>query len=92
MQDRKILDMLPDRPPQVTFSCNKADETCAFQFWIGKVESFYCSLDHCSSSIEYDYNKNTTIANCETIKCSCVPGRMLCGEEGSISEYFLMLD
>lgn len=33
--DRKILDMLPDRPPQVTFSCNRQDSTCSFQFWVG---------------------------------------------------------
>jgi len=84
--DRKILDMLPDRPPQVTFSCDASDATCAFQFWIGKVESFYCALDKCISKVEYDYNKNTTQANCEKIKCSCIPGRMLCGEDGSVSK------
>lgn len=83
--NRKILDMLPDRPPQVTFSCNAADSTCAFQFWIGKVESFYCALDTCETKVDYEYNKNITQANCEKIKCSCVPGRMLCGEDGSVN-------
>jgi hypothetical protein len=78
--------MLPDRPPQVTFSCDAADATCAFQFWIGKVESFYCALDKCTTNVEYDYKKNITQANCEKIKCSCIPGRMLCGEDGSVSE------
>ncbi|CAG7855102.1 ABC transporter G family member ARB_01379 {ECO:0000305} Short=ABC transporter ARB_01379 {ECO:0000305}; Flags: Precursor [Serendipita indica DSM 11827] len=83
--NKNIVDALPGRPPQVTFSCNAANETCAFQFWIGKVESFYCGLEKCTSDIEYGYNKNTTFANCEKIKCSCIPGRMLCGEAGSVN-------
>ncbi|KAG8685651.1 ABC transporter G member 24, partial [Ceratobasidium sp. 394] len=82
--NRKILDMLPDRPPQVTFSCDRADATCAFQFWIGQVESFYCALDHCEGSLQVGYDTNTTKYHCNKIKCQCVPGRMLCGEEGSI--------
>ncbi|KAG8932706.1 hypothetical protein FRC01_012630, partial [Tulasnella sp. 417] len=32
--NRKILDMLPGRPPQVTFACDRPSETCNFQFWI----------------------------------------------------------
>ena len=51
---------------------------------MGQVESFYCTLDTCSFSAENEYNKNTTNYKCENIKCSCIPGRMLCGEEGSI--------
>ncbi|KAF8754392.1 ABC-2 type transporter [Rhizoctonia solani] len=82
--NRKILDMLPDRPPQVTFSCNKEDSTCAFQFWIGQVESFYCALDQCENSLKVGYDSNTTTYHCDKIKCQCVTGRMLCGEEGSI--------
>ncbi|KAG8748122.1 hypothetical protein FRC10_008855 [Ceratobasidium sp. 414] len=82
--NRKILDMLPDRPPQVTFSCDRADATCAFQFWIGHIESFYCALDQCESSLQVGYDTNTTRHHCSKIKCQCVPGRMLCGEEGSI--------
>jgi ABC-type Mn2+/Zn2+ transport system ATPase subunit len=31
-----------------------------------------------------EYNYNTTEYHCPKIKCKCVPGRMLCGEEGSI--------
>ena len=82
--DRKILDMLPGRPPQVTFSCDKQKETCAFQFWTAQVESFYCALDSCSSSISVGYDYNTTTYACEKIKCSCVPGRFICGEAGSV--------
>ncbi|KAG8763810.1 hypothetical protein FRC12_008395 [Ceratobasidium sp. 428] len=82
--NRKILDMLPDRPPQVTFSCDREDSTCAFQFWIGQIESFYCALDQCETSLQVGYDYNTTHYHCNKIKCQCVPGRMLCGEEGSI--------
>ncbi|KIM40694.1 hypothetical protein M413DRAFT_446097 [Hebeloma cylindrosporum] len=82
--NRKIIDMLPGRPPQVTFSCNALDHTCAFQFWTAQVESFYCALDECSSDTQPGYNSNTTTYNCEKIKCKCVPGRFICGEDGSI--------
>ncbi|KAB5594904.1 ATP-dependent permease [Ceratobasidium theobromae] len=82
--NRKILDMLPDRPPQVTFSCDKRDSTCAFQFWIGQVESFYCALDHCENTLEVGHDTTTTKYHCDKIKCQCITGRMLCGEEGSI--------
>lgn len=87
--DRKIVDQLPGRPPQVTFSCNKEDETCAFQFWVGQKESFYCALDHCSGSLNVGYDTNVTQYECEKIKCQCITGRMLCGEEGSIGELVL---
>ncbi|KAI4189177.1 MAG: hypothetical protein LQ346_005166 [Caloplaca aetnensis] len=82
--NRKILDQLKEKKPQITFSCNADEETCNFQFWVGQVESFYCDLDTCAFSYESDYNKNSTRYACEHIKCACVPGRMLCGEEGSI--------
>ena len=52
--------------------------------WVGGVESFYCALDTCSFDAKNEYNRNTTNYKCENIKCSCIPGRMLCGEEGSI--------
>ncbi len=76
--------MLPDRPPQVSFDCEKEGGTCAFQFWIGKVESFYCALDNCTTFMEIGYNQNVTDYACDRVKCSCIPGKMLCGEEGSI--------
>ncbi|KZP09735.1 hypothetical protein FIBSPDRAFT_911906 [Athelia psychrophila] len=82
--NRKILDMLPGRPPQVTFSCDTSDKTCDFQFWTAQVESFYCHLDECSSSSEAGYDTNTTTYACPKIKCSCVPGRFICGEDGSV--------
>lgn len=82
--NRKILDMLPDRPPQVTFSCNKPARTCGFQFWTAQVESFYCALDQCDMSLKVGYDYNTTVYSCEKVKCSCVPGRFICGEDGSV--------
>ena len=85
--DRKILDMLPGRPPQVTFSCDAMSASCQFQFWTAEVESFYCSLDHCTSENKVGYNANTTIYACEHIKCSCIPGRFICGEDGSVGEH-----
>ncbi|KAI0955797.1 hypothetical protein AcV7_006368 [Taiwanofungus camphoratus] len=80
----KILDMLPDRPPEVTFSCDKGLGTCQFQFWAAQVESFYCSLDTCTSSAQYEPGSNSTRYECEHIQCKCVPGRFICGEDGSI--------
>ena len=52
--------------------------------WVDQVESFYCALDTCSWRAEADYDHNSTTYNCEHVKCKCIPGRMLCGEEGSI--------
>ena len=52
--------------------------------WTGQVESFYCDLDTCSFSSKNEYDRNVTTYRCDNIKCACVPGRMLCGEEGSI--------
>ncbi|KAL2040271.1 hypothetical protein N7G274_007174 [Stereocaulon virgatum] len=82
--NRNILDQLKERKPQATFSCNAEDHTCNFQFWVGQVESFYCTLDACSYSSENDYDRNTTNYKCEHIKCACIPGRMLCGEANSV--------
>ncbi|KAG7005642.1 hypothetical protein G7Y79_00018g044490 [Physcia stellaris] len=80
----KILDQLKEQTPQITFSCNAEDATCNFQFWTGQVESFYCDLDTCSFSSKNEYERNVTSYKCDNIQCACVPGRMLCGEEGSI--------
>ncbi|KAI0671808.1 hypothetical protein C8Q78DRAFT_972196 [Trametes maxima] len=82
--NRKILDMLPDRPPQVTFSCEKEFDTCQFQFWTAQVESFYCELRQCESRTEHGYDKNSTFYECEKLECKCVPGRFICGEDGSL--------
>lgn len=82
--NQKIVDMLPDRPPKVTFSCDKSDATCNFQFWIGERESFYCGLEECDESIEIGSNSNRTTTDCKKVACKCIPERMLCGESGSI--------
>ncbi|GAA98720.1 hypothetical protein E5Q_05408, partial [Mixia osmundae IAM 14324] len=82
--NRKILDMLPDRAPQVTFTCDNSTATCGFQFWIGQLESFYCGLRDCQSSIEIGYDVNTTDYRCQEVECSCIAERMLCGEDGSV--------
>jgi hypothetical protein len=85
--DRKIIDQVgADRAVQVTFSCDRTDETCSFQFWVAEVESFYCALDQCQSSSTPEYNTNVTTYACEHIKCSCIPGRFICGEDGSVSK------
>ncbi|KAL2813533.1 hypothetical protein BJX63DRAFT_215002 [Aspergillus granulosus] len=82
--NRKILDQLKERKPQVTFSCEAEDKTCNFQFWVDQRESFYCGLDNCEWGLETNYNQNKTHYRCENISCKCIPGRMLCGEENSI--------
>ena len=82
--NRKIIDQLKDQKPQVTFSCNTEQETCNFQFWVDQQESFYCALDTCSWEAKNYDDRNTTFYQCENMKCKCVPGRMLCGEEGSV--------
>lgn len=83
--NRMILEMLGDRKPQVTFSCAAEDHTCNFQFWVDQKESFYCGLDTCEWGIETDYDTNTTSYKCDNVQCSCIPGRFLCGENGSIN-------
>ncbi|KAL3475151.1 hypothetical protein BJX99DRAFT_162413 [Aspergillus californicus] len=82
--NKKILDMLGDQKPQVTFSCNDEDKSCNFQFWIDQAESFYCGLDTCKWGLETEYNKNSTNYQCDNIQCSCIPGRKLCGEGGFV--------
>ncbi|RKP27887.1 LOW QUALITY PROTEIN: hypothetical protein SYNPS1DRAFT_32331 [Syncephalis pseudoplumigaleata] len=81
--NKKILDMLPDRPPQVTFSCEKKPATCNFQFWIKEVESFYCALDKCAFSQNPEDAAQLSY-ECKHIQCRCKPGAMLCGEDGGI--------
>lgn len=83
--------MLPDRPPQVTFSCDNATSTCSFQFWTAQQESFYCGLDSCISEAKPGYDTNSTTYACDKIKCKCIPDRFLCGEEGSVGRLFCLL-
>jgi hypothetical protein len=86
--NKGILDLLPDRPPQVTFACDKNTSTCDFQFWVDQVESFYCALDECDSSVKrgYENGTDTLTYQCKKMKCSCVPGRFICGENGSVGK------
>ena len=80
--NKKILQILNGKIPQITFSCDKKKDDCNFQFWIDQIESFYCELDTCK--FEYDVAKNTSHYNCDNAKCKCIPGTMLCGANGSI--------
>ncbi|KAK9471520.1 uncharacterized protein V1510DRAFT_426777 [Dipodascopsis tothii] len=82
--NRKIVEILEGRLPQVTFSCNTTMAACNFEFWIGEIESFYCDLSQCKFSEEQTVQYNRTIYDCENIQCKCIPDRMLCGEDGSI--------
>ncbi|KAK2773117.1 hypothetical protein FQN52_004709 [Onygenales sp. PD_12] len=76
--NRKIVDMLGEKKPEVTFSCKAEDSTCNFQFWIDQLESFYCNLDTCKWNMENTYTQNTTEYECENIKCRCISERTLC--------------
>ncbi|KAL3421365.1 ATP-binding subfamily g member 2 [Phlyctema vagabunda] len=82
--NRKILDILNGKIPQVTFTCNAERDTCDFQFWVDQRESFYCALDSCASSADNAYDRNSTNYRCDNIQCKCIPDRMLCGEGDSV--------
>lgn len=62
--NRKIIDQLDPKIPEVTFSCHREDKTCAFQcitlclgiavdglVWVDQKESFYCSLNDCDFAL-----------------------------------------
>ena len=89
--DRKILDQLDGRKPEVTFSCNQDSNSCQFQFWAAQVESFYCGLNTCKSELQIGYDSNTTVYKCEKMQCRCVPGRFICGENGSVGKLNLFV-
>lgn len=59
---------------------------CNFQFWVDRIESFYCKLEECSWNAMQGADGNETHYTCEKMNCACVPGRFLCGENGSVSE------
>ncbi|KAJ1324436.1 putative ATP-dependent permease [Microdochium nivale] len=80
----KILDMLAGQIPQATFTCEKETGLCDFQFWIDRLESFYCHLGECESSAEFTDSKNSTHYKCPQVECTCIPDRMLCGANGSV--------
>ncbi|KAH6885968.1 hypothetical protein B0T10DRAFT_563950 [Thelonectria olida] len=82
--NEKITTLLGKQRPEVTFTCKREEAVCDFQFWVDAVESFYCHLSDCDSSASFGETKNTTSYKCNKISCSCIPGRMLCGKDGSI--------
>ncbi|TEA18598.1 ABC transporter G family member [Colletotrichum sidae] len=82
--NKKITDLLGTKVPQVTFTCDKADASCDFQFWVDARESFYCHLNECESTADINDSQNSTDYKCGKIRCDCIPDRMLCGEGGSV--------
>lgn len=82
--NKAILEQVDPRIPEVTWSCSNERKTCDFQFWVDQKESFYCALDTCSWETKDAEKRNFTKYECEHIKCRCVPGRFLCGEEGAV--------
>ncbi|KKA26794.1 hypothetical protein TD95_003166 [Thielaviopsis punctulata] len=82
--NRKIKDLLGKRKPQVTFTCDKEKAACQFQFWVDQVESFYCDLSECTSDAFFSGTTNKTSYACPKIQCSCIPERMMCGQDGSL--------
>lgn len=85
--NEKIIELLPNQKPQVSFHCDNSNNECYFQFWTNQIESFYCGFDTCEFS--YDLKKNSTHYKCETAQCKCIPGEFLCGKSGfiDISEF-----
>ncbi|WVQ83751.1 hypothetical protein IAT38_005895 [Cryptococcus sp. DSM 104549] len=63
------------------------DETgvCNFQFWVDRIESFHCELQECSWQVKESFDSNRTDYRCERMECACIPGRFLCGEDGSVN-------
>lgn len=59
--------------------------TCNFQFWVDRIESFHCELSGCNWESKGSFDTNQTSYQCEKIECACIPGRFLCGEDGSVS-------
>ncbi|KAH6663279.1 ATP-binding cassette sub-family G member 2 [Plectosphaerella plurivora] len=76
--------LLGTKKPQATFTCKAEEENCDFQFWVDGRESFYCHLEECVSTAIIDEGQNSTSYKCEKIGCSCIPDRMLCGENGAV--------
>lgn len=60
--------------------------SCNFQFWVDRIESFHCELSGCSWESKGSFDTNQTNYQCEKIKCACIPGQFLCGEDGSVSK------
>lgn len=82
--NRKMVELLPGRPPRVTYSCDESQHTCELQFWIGSRESFYCHMNDCAHELHRGADANRTLSTCGRAQCACIPGRTLCGEGGSV--------
>jgi len=96
---------LPNLGDSPDLEHEKETGQCTFQFWVDRIESFYCELDGCSwqskdsfgaqyyprgiSNADDPTDSNQTNYQCQNIECSCIPDRFLCGEEGSVSESML---
>ncbi|KAI9091704.1 hypothetical protein DFS34DRAFT_584408 [Phlyctochytrium arcticum] len=91
--NKKIVEILNPRKPEITYSCNSLDSTCDFQFWAAEEESFWCSLWDCASSELIYPDRNRTSITCQRMHCGCYPGRTLCDpNELDLSEWFDTLD
>ncbi|KAL7620149.1 FAD-dependent urate hydroxylase [Parahypoxylon ruwenzoriense] len=73
--NEKILSMLDGKIPDATFTCEKETGFCDFQFWIDRVESFYCHLENCESSADFTSDQNSTSYKCPDVRCSCIKDR-----------------
>ncbi|KAI0976907.1 hypothetical protein F4678DRAFT_128699 [Xylaria arbuscula] len=82
--NEKILSMLDGQIPQATFTCDKETGFCDFQFWVDRVESFFCHLENCESSATFTADQNSTDYKCPDVQCKCVKDRFLCGRDGSV--------
>lgn len=71
--------------PPLDFLDPEDTGTCGFQFWVDKIESFYCKLEQCSWNAQVGESANETHYRCDKVDCACVPGRFLCGENGSVN-------
>jgi len=80
-----LLASVPGTGGQTTTIAEDEEGTCSFQFWVDRIESFYCKLDSCSWQAKADFHSNRTSYRCETLECACIPGRFLCGEDGSVN-------
>ncbi|KAI8908931.1 hypothetical protein EDD86DRAFT_191026 [Gorgonomyces haynaldii] len=85
-----IKKLLKERIPELSLSCSKETQKCHFEFWVSGIQSFYCGLDECQFETKIGSQSNTTRTVCNKVRCGCYPGRLLCGEGGSvdITEWF----
>ncbi|KAI9294554.1 putative ABC transporter [Neoconidiobolus thromboides FSU 785] len=82
--NEKIVEMLGSKKAMVTKSCNRKKESCNFQFWTDEKESFDCKFEQCQFEVEGEEGQQSRVTGCKKIMCECIPGKFLCGENGSI--------